>query len=1147
LRKDIPFLESFLTKIPDYELSLGKTAITYSFLTVIIAELGLHYQRRGTGVSKNHLDINGQHCPCSHNQNYWRQGVQMKKNFRKVLAGIFIACLFTLPAFAALTGDLSGTVTDPQGAVVSNAKITVKLISTGAVRTVTSSDVGQFSVPQLELGTYEITVEKSGFKSYSTKAIVRSGENTRLNSQLELGTAGEVVNVEATVATLDVATAQVSTSLDSTQVVALPNQGRDPVAFATLSPGIVPVSADNGSFLGTGSFNSNGSRGRANNITIDNIISSDLSTTGEAGTGTFVLDGVQEFKLITNNFDAEFGRNSGSQVQVLTKSGTNQIHGTAYIYHQNVFFNARDFFAAPHGVTPFVQNQGGFAAGGPIYKNHTFIFGHWELDKTRGGGATATARVLTPAQVAGITDPTSAALFTQYGSPSSATGLLSNSATNQDNGHSWSVRVDQLLRGGQDTLFARYGENPDVAVSPNLTFVQSNIPGFGAQVSSNARSFSGGYTMSIKPNLINQFRVGFGRSNPNFVANTPFPLGPLVQISTKSSFGLSSIIPQGRTQNTFQYGDTVSWVKGSHTWKFGGDILRYQAPSVFDSNVRGVLTFGSVAAFQSGTPTSWAQNVGDSHRHNFSLDHFWFVQDDYRLKDTLTLNLGFRLESSGGVSEGNNLLSNLDPNNHAPIGLFGTGALGGVDLGGTAFHRNWNPAPRVGFAWNPNRGKLVVRGGYGIAYDYVFLNPITNLRFSAPFLPSLTVQQFTGGNTYAALVAGSSPAQQALIASAAAGQFLPTQANFGNLSPVDQNLDNPRNQQADLGVEYEAMKDLVLKVTLINTRNDHLQTSVPLNLVSPGNRPAPATSAADQAARANQFANAFLLQSGNTSGSIINNRLDPRFNSVTQVQSIGKSSFNSMQVEAIKKFGHGLSFDANYTWGHSIDNTSDVLGVLVNDTATVQDPSKGIDFNRANSAFDIRQRFVLSYVYEIPFAKHFSGITKRFLDGWSLGGIFSTQTGEPITILAGTVPVVLTAPLLGRPAGSTINITDNLLTGNSRVVANGDATKIIPSAFATMSNLPVSQPLLGSDGTSGRNHLRLDGITDFDTSLTKAFKVTEGKNFLLRWEVFNALNHPNLSGFVNTLTSDPVGAGFGTYQSTATNMRQMQVSAKFQF
>ena len=1063
----------------------------------------------------------------------------MKRTVQRVLAGLFITCLVSIPVFAALTGDLSGTVTDPSGAVVSQAKVTVKSVATGATRVVTTNDFGQFSVPQLEVGDYLVTVEKSGFKSSSQKTSVRSGENSRISAALQLGSSSETVNVEATAPLLDAATAQVSASLSSIEVVSLPNQGRDPVAYATLSPGIVPVSRDNSSFLGTGSFNSNGSRGRANNITVDNIISSDLSTTGEAGTGTFVIDGVQEFKLISNNFDAEFGRNSGSQVQVITKSGTNQFHGTAYLYHQNVFFNARDFFnnvrpdgsTGPGPVTPFIQNQGGFAAGGPIYKDHTFIFGHWEMDKTRGGGGTATARVLTPTDAAGITDPTSLALFQQYGSPTSPTGQVSNSAPNEDNGHSWSIRVDQLLRGGQDNLFVRYGENPDQQVSPGLTFVQSNLPGFGARVTDLARNLSFGYTVALSANKINQFRFGFGRDEPFFPADTPFPLGPFISIAGKSALGESSIVPQGRTQNTFQYGDTFSWVKGRHTWKFGGDILRYQSPSVFDSNVRGTLTFASVAAFQAGTPISFTQNVGNSDRHNFALDHFWFVQDDYRLSDSLTLNLGFRLESSGGVSEGNNLLSNLDTSKTQSIGALGTGALGGVDIGGTAFHRNWNPAPRVGFAWNPGgRSKFVVRGGYGIAYDYIFLNPITNLRFAAPFLPSLTVQNFTNGNTYAALVAGTSPAQQAILAAAASGQFLPTQFNFGSISAVDPNLANPRNQQADLGVEYQATKDLVLKTTMIATRNDHLQTSVPLNLVAPQNRPAPATDAADQAARLTQFQQAFKNETGASDGSVINTRIDPRFNSVTQVQSIGSSSYNALQLEAIKKVGHGLSFDANYTWSHSIDDTSDVLGVLSNDVAAPHNPTLPISANEGNSAFDIRQRFVLSYVYDIPFAKNFSGFAKRALDGWSLGGIFSQQTGEPITILSG-------------PVGG---ITDVLLTGNSTGIADGDATQLHPG-LTTPANIPLTQPLLGHDGTSGRNHLRLDGIQDFDASLSKSTMIAEGKSLLLRWEVFNALNHPNLSGFQNTLTADPVGAGFGTYQSTATNMRQMQVSVKFQF
>src|SRR5262249_36174544 len=261
-----------------------------------------------------------------------------------------------------------------------------------------------------------------------------------------------------------------------------------------------------------------------------------------------------------------------------------------------------------------------------------------------------------------------------------------------------------------------------------------------------------------------------------------------------------NILPQGRTQNTFQYGDTLSWVRGRHQLKFGGDVLRYQAYSFFDANFRGSITFADVQSFQQGTPTQWTQRFGSSNRHNFSTDIFGFVQDDYRLTDALTLNLGFRLETSGGVTEKNGVLSNLDPKNTTPLGGGGTGPLGGIDLGGDAFQRNWNLAPRIGFAWNPHRSKFVLRAGYGIAYDYIFLNPITNLRFSAPFVPSITVQQFTGANSYANLAAGTAQAQQ--DARAAVGQFLSTQKNFGALSPVDQKLENPRNQQWNVGVQY---------------------------------------------------------------------------------------------------------------------------------------------------------------------------------------------------------------------------------------------------------------------------------------------------------------------------------------------------------
>ena len=292
----------------------------------------------------------------------------------------------------------------------------------------------------------------------------------------------------------------------------------------------------------------------------------------------------------------------------------------------------------------------------------------------------------------------------------------------------------------------------------------------------------------------------------------------------------------------------------------------------------------------------------------------------------MTLNLGFRLESSGGVSELNNLLSNLDPNNTTPIGVLGTGPLGGVQIGGTAFHRNWNPAPRLGFAWNPGNGKFVMRGGYGIAYDFIYQNPITNLRFSPPFVNVLLLQggQISGANNFAAFVAGTSPAQAA--AAASLGSFDPTQTDFGGFSPVDQNLSNPRNQQYDFGVEYQAPHDLVLKVTYVGTRNDHLQVSQPINHVNPADIPPPPTSFADQNAREADFLNTFDNESDPAFGPTLNNRLDHRFDSVVQVQSTGTSNYNSLQIQGIRRYKNGLTFNANYTWAHCIDDVSDALG-----------------------------------------------------------------------------------------------------------------------------------------------------------------------------------------------------------------------------
>src|SRR5713226_8667844 len=418
----------------------------------------------------------------------------MHRNIPRLLVALLLAWTLTNPVLADLTGDLQGTVTDATGAGVANAKVTLKSLRTGATRVVSTGPTGEFSAAQMEVGDYSVTVEKDGFKSFTENAAVRSGEKTRIDAKLAVGNISERITVESgALPVLDVATAQVSDSINAQEVLALPNQARDPVAFATLSPGTVPMTKDN-PFLGVGSFNSNGSRGRANNITLDGVTASDISTTGEGGGLVLSQDAVQEVKVITNNFDAEFGRNSGSQVQILTKGGTNDFHGSGFWYFQNNDLgNARDFFDTTGKPTPVIQNQGGGTLGGPVYRNHTFFFGSGEVDRTRGAGSSVIAHVLTTAEAAGITDPTDSAIFKSDGSPSAANGTLSNSSANSLDADLWTLRIDQLLRGGKDSISVKYGQNPLIAISPGLTFVLTKLAGFGASNTGTSRRLKFAY------------------------------------------------------------------------------------------------------------------------------------------------------------------------------------------------------------------------------------------------------------------------------------------------------------------------------------------------------------------------------------------------------------------------------------------------------------------------------------------------------------------------------------------------------------------------------------------------------------------------------------------------------------------------------
>jgi hypothetical protein len=1049
-----------------------------------------------------------------------------------------------------LSGDIEGVVKDATGALIPSVSITVTNVETSAERTLISDEYGHFLAALLPIGEYSVRAQLQGFGTWTGRFVAKTGERTNINIILQVGNVSEEVTVQTTAAQLVNANdAQIAMSIDEKRVKELPLATRDPLVLATLSPGVVPVTAAN-PFLGTGSFNSNGGRGRGNNITIDGVVSTDVSTTGGAGFGTLDLDAIQEFKLITNNFNAEFGRNANSQVQIITKGGTNTFHGTAYEFLQNDKLNARDYFDTTGKASVIRRNQFGATAGGPIVKDKLFYFGTYQGLQIRGVGGTQSRVVPTAAQLATVTDPTSRAILDLYKLPPAQTesggvGRVSQSAPRVTKENGFSTRLDYSMGGGRDLITGRYAFQDSSESRQSLTFIGTSLAGFGADSVNRPHSFGLGWTHVLSNRVVNEARFAFGRSAPNFTPQFT-EYGPRINITGFALFGESDIIPQGRVQNTFQYSDTLTWTNGRHNWKFGGDVHRIQANSIFDSNVRGTWRFNSWDDFAVGLPASYDQRFGSTVRGNRLYNVFGFVQDDFKVRPDFTLNLGVRLEVAGGVSEVNDILSNLDFTKPAPIGGAPAGPLGSFVLGGQAFETNYNWQPRFGFSWNPNRGKWVVRGGYGIANDFIFLNPITNLRFTPPFVQTLTLTSFTAGNSYANIYAGTAPAQAS--SSAAVGQFSPTQTNFGAFSPIEQTLKNPQVQQFSLTIERELSNTLALRTSYIGTISHYLLRSRHANMIPQGTI-APALNEADEIARIPQFTTVFSAANATATGS--SNRIDPRFNAITLIEGSGSANYHGLAVELNKRFSRGNQFQVSYTFSKSIDDASDVLNVVVNDFPVQQNPFD-LRNSRAVSQFDIPHRLVINHVWQPQWAAGLTGVTGKLLHGWGFSGIFQAQSGFPTNVFTG--------PRYG--------INETSLTGNStnaiRPTVVGDLSKLkfaplgspeaalIPTPAqrgvnttsgarnTNTSNFPLVQTMLGNFGNLGRNALRLNGLTNFDWVFLKDTAVTEAMKVQFRAELFNVFNNTSFASFDNNLSQ----ATFGTYQGTDTTPRQIQLALK---
>lgn len=1066
----------------------------------------------------------------------------------------WFTCLFFLAAtaFGQITGDLRGVVIDSSGAGVPQAKVTLKSLETGEVRTAEVTDEGAFNFGLLRIGDYEVRAEATGFRATATPATVRAGEIAAVRLALEVGQVTETVVVTDAVTRLDTENAQIQISFEGNKIQEIP-VGRNPNLFALAAPGVAPVSSNN-PFLGSGSFNTNGGRGRGNNITVDGITATDVSVTGTGGTlNPLNFSSIKEVKIITNNFSAEYGRNSSSQVLYITKNGTNELHGELFEYFRNNVLNARPFFDTSGKANIVRRNEYGYAIGGPVYipkivdaRNRLFWFTDYQGIKRRGAGATRIARVPTPAQVAGITDATTRALIQQYQIPTSQTGQITTAAPNGLDFWQYAFRVDFNITQ-HDSLWIRYSDSESKESSSGLTFIGTNLPGFGAVSGGRPRQATAAHTHVFGASLVNEFRFGFGQSDAGFPVDTPYPLGPRITFADASvnSFGLWEGLPQGREQRTYQFNDNVSLVAGRHNLKFGGEFYYLEADSFFDALQRPLLQFANFADFQAGRPLVFQQRFGGSVRENRVRNFFAFAQDDFRITPSFTLNLGLRMEWAGGPTEKNGTISNLDLSNNTAYGAAGAGPFGLLVTGRPSFRSNTNWAPRLGFAWNPGAtGKTVVRGGYGIAYDFIFLNPITNQRFLPPFIITGVLQgqaSFTGTNSLASIVAGNAQIQRETLAQV--GNLATNVQNFGAISPaIDFGLRNPQVHQWSFGAQREQF-GIVWKATYVGTKGNYLPRSRDLNLIA--TRVAPATSVADETARLAQFQTAFSGLSGGATRP--SNRIDPRYNGIIYVDSSANSNYHGLQLEAQRRIGATLLLNANYTWAKSIDDGSDVLGVLINDSSTQQNPLDNRN-NRAASQFDLRHRAVITHQWEPQwFRGSNSWLVRNIIGNWGFSGITSFRSGYPVTLEAGSRRNLSPITVLGGGGAVRPNVSGpfefNPKPARSQGAPSGLTSDAIQPISAYAASLGLSQPLLGNFGNLGRNTVRINGERNFDWNVYKNFSIKERARFQIRAELYNVFNNTSFQEVSRTITSPD----FGQYTAVGQDARIIQLGARFVF
>jgi len=1040
------------------------------------------------------------------------------------------------------TATVAGQVTDASGAGIAGAKVTAHNTQTGLDRSVTTNESANYSLPLLPIGTYEVSATKEGFKHVvETSIVLQVDQHARVDFKLPIGAATDSVQVTSDVPLTQTDSSSVGSVIDNQKVVELPLNGRQFYNLALLVPGVAP--AAQGSILSfRGGFNVAGASELNNNFTLNGLDNNNQLLSAPAFRPS--VDAIQEFKILTGVFPAEYGRNSGSQVIVTTKSGTNGFHGSAFEFLRNQVVDAENYFTPANAAKPsFKQNQFGGTFGGPFIRNKTFFFASYEGTRYT-QQITALTNVPTPAMVAGnfsgisklITDPVTgqpfpgniilpsrispagqylASLYPTPTVPTPAGQLPANNYTfNQpqvDALNLGSLRVDHTF-SLRDTVNVNFNDFEDNTLTQANTVCGSRVvPGFDCTVLLLARL--GGFTEThiFSPNLINEVRFAYSEfQNPratndqtaNFLQQ--FNIGgtrfdgpartgvPAVTVNGFATLGEPTNFPQVRTDNTFQLADSITWNRGRHSWKIGTDLRRFQSNGTIVGNGRGSYTFNaqssapttgySLADLLLGLPTSTARSPLSPRIYDRTGLYSGFLQDDWKLNEHLTFNIGLRYEYNLPTFEKYNTLSNFNPS----TGNIDVAGANGVPRG------LWNPnyrdiEPRFGFAWQPlATSRTVVRGGYGIFYNSPSLNNVNSgpQQSNAPYVSS---QGFNSSFALPITLANPYPA-----AAAGAGSL--------TLSAFNRHQPDPQLQQWNFNIQQELTRSMVLEVGYQGSKGTHLPLLYNINQPPPGL----GTVAQKQALRPY-----------------------PQFGNITFLDAVGVSSYNGLLTKLQQRYSNGLSFLVSYTWGKSIDDTPGTPYNVVPSRSSAENPAN-FRLDRGLSGFDLRHRFVFSPVYELPFGKGKPYLNiNRYLGwvagGWEASGILTLQSGRPFAVLV---------------SADNANVLGNVDRPN--VIGNGNSRPKTVQQWINVSAFQLAPA--GTLGNEGRNVLIGPSFKNLDVVLSRNFRVTEGLAAQFRVESFNVANHPNF-----LQPSQTFGVpGFGSITS-AEAPRQVQFGLKIRF